>query len=472
MKRGLTIQIGLLIAFILLMTGCFDTGGGILNFGKKDKYNPKKPVTLKVLIPGSVSTDPRNLINKENVNLASKEFPNITVRFFDRMEIWDRVSTEEEYWKEVKQLDPDIMMIGEREFLALVADNKLRDLAPFIERDQFDLSAFHSSVIEKLRLMGDDKLYGLSPQLYGDALYYNKSLFDEYGVDYPVEDMSWEQLFERAARFAPHSTKDRPLYGFLLSEYETNPFSLVRQIAFAKGQIPVNPEMTEVEIRSDEWRQAFELVVNGMQGGYVSRPPEEREMQVITKPSDEFIYDLFISGFAAMRIENTKYLKTIERAERLGFISADWQLAPIPIEPSYPDATQGFGLGQIMVIFKDSENANAAWEWIKFFNGNTIAERISDQWEIPSRLSYIQNNARYDISAFVKYGGDPKLTIFEYVRKMPGRFWNTFNYDIGKEEMNKLLDGFQSLDETILEIERKGQLAFDEAKAAEGGDSD
>jgi multiple sugar transport system substrate-binding protein len=469
MKQRFLLLLAILLTMLFSLTGCFDSGGGILNIAKSDKYDPDTPVTLKILKLGPVSKDSRDLVNDWNADLAAKQFPKMTLQFIDSLEISMQVSSQEQFWERVEQEQPDIYIIGSDWFADRAANQKLLDLTPLIERDEFELNAFHSNVIEQLRSIGDGVLYGLSPRLDGQALYYNKALFDEFGVDYPVEEMSWEQLFERAARFAPNRTKDRPLVGFLLSDYIMNPFELVRQIAFAKGQIPVNAAVTEVDIRSDEWRQAFELVMNGMQGGYVTRPAEEREVVAITSEEERYALDPFISGFAAMRIEGSEYRKDLHAAERLGVNEADWRLAPIPIEPQYPDATQGFSLGDIFAIAKESPNANAAWEWIKFFHSETIAERIVEEWGIPSRLSYIQDNKGDDVGAFVKYGGDPRLSIYEHVAKTPRTFLNVFYNEIAKEEMNRLLDGLQTLDETIAQIEERGQSAFDEAKKAEEG---
>ncbi|MDG0873339.1 extracellular solute-binding protein [Paenibacillus thiaminolyticus] len=44
-------------------------------------------------------------------------------------------------------------------------------------------------------------MYGLSPTFVSSAVYYNKDLFEQYGVTPPQDKMTWEQLLDLAARF-------------------------------------------------------------------------------------------------------------------------------------------------------------------------------------------------------------------------------------------------------------------------------
>lgn len=65
-----------------------------------------------------------------------------------------------------------------------------------IKRHNIDLSRFEPSIISALEKMSGGGLYGLP--LYNDrmALYYNKDIFDKFGVPYPKDGMTWDEVIE------------------------------------------------------------------------------------------------------------------------------------------------------------------------------------------------------------------------------------------------------------------------------------
>lgn len=60
------------------------------------------------------------------------------------------------------------------------------------------MDRFAPVTIDALKNFGDDsgKFYGLPFVRNNAVLYYNKDLFDKFGVDYPEDGMSWDEVIE------------------------------------------------------------------------------------------------------------------------------------------------------------------------------------------------------------------------------------------------------------------------------------
>src|SRR5699024_4737706 len=114
-----------------------------------------------------------------------------------------------------------------------VEANKLVELDPFIEAD-FELEGIHEGVIEYIRSRSAGKLYALSPTFTNAALFYNTELFDEYNIEYPHNQMTWQEVIELAGQFPTEGEEEERIYGF---HYDPNgtTFGLIKSIGRTYG---------------------------------------------------------------------------------------------------------------------------------------------------------------------------------------------------------------------------------------------
>jgi len=96
----------------------------------------------------------------------------------------------------------------------------IQDLMPFVNKDsEFKLSDYYDAPMKELQQ--GDKLWGLPRDISTLVLYYNKDLFEKYGVDDPAELMAkgeWNcENFERVAKELTH--EDEKVYGFSMSNW-------------------------------------------------------------------------------------------------------------------------------------------------------------------------------------------------------------------------------------------------------------
>ena len=65
---------------------------------------------------------------------------------------------------------------------------------------------------------------------YSQAIFYNKDMFNKYGIPLPEDRMSWEKkLFELAQRFPTDGAKDKRVYGLSFG-YNSDVFQLSSMI--------------------------------------------------------------------------------------------------------------------------------------------------------------------------------------------------------------------------------------------------
>jgi len=157
--------------------------------------------------------------------ILAKQFPHITFKFET-----DTPGNKIEE-KVVRGETPDLMKTDLPLFRFRYLDLGLgEDLTPYIAKYKYDMSRFNQSFVKELGdLTKDGKIYGLpAPPYIPSVLYYNKSLFDKFGVPYPKDGMTFDEVYELAKKLT--RTEGGTTYrGFsvnLHSVLRENPFSL------------------------------------------------------------------------------------------------------------------------------------------------------------------------------------------------------------------------------------------------------
>lgn len=74
------------------------------------------------------------------------------------------------------------------------------DISDLIKKYNYDLNKIEPTMIEIQRRMANGGIYGLPYTTGAMAFLYNKDLFDKFGVQYPRDNMTWDDLYELARR--------------------------------------------------------------------------------------------------------------------------------------------------------------------------------------------------------------------------------------------------------------------------------
>jgi len=93
---------------------------------------------------------------------------------------------------------PDIMQIGDDAVPSFVSKNAFVPLDSYLDNSNFDASIYLPGLLDPGKV--DGKQYLLPKDYSPLAVYYNKKLFDEANVPYPVDGWTWEDLLATAQK--------------------------------------------------------------------------------------------------------------------------------------------------------------------------------------------------------------------------------------------------------------------------------
>lgn len=197
----------LLLAGTVLVstTAC---GGGETSGKQKDTGNK----VLRVLNWGNteeekIANEAIARFNENNPDVEVKQTCVPVTSWSDFIQKWITMSTSGEA--------PDVINIGLEAVQMAVSNDLLMPLDEIVSEDQ-DLSKVKEEYAPVL-LDGfsvDDNLYGLPNGTQTMVMYYNKTMFDEAGLEYPKDGWTWDEFYEDAKKL---TKSDGSVYGFGLS---------------------------------------------------------------------------------------------------------------------------------------------------------------------------------------------------------------------------------------------------------------
>lgn len=127
------------------------------------------------------------------------EFPNITV---EQLQFIPALSSMEEQFAAGNV--PDILMAPDFRYLPLVKEGEIAyDMTELIETYGFEnLDRYDQGFLDIVRSYSEDgtELWGLPFMQNKAALHYNKDIFDMFGVEYPTDDMTYEEVIALAKK--------------------------------------------------------------------------------------------------------------------------------------------------------------------------------------------------------------------------------------------------------------------------------
>lgn len=123
------------------------------------------------------------------VGPVQEKYPEITVEFSQ-----DTVQT-----LITAGTPPDIVLVSNPRLHVMMEFELPDDLTDMITKYNVDLDQFDPVVIDEIRrLSGDQGFLGLPFSMNYGATFYNKDIFDRFGVDYPKDGLDWDEAYELA----------------------------------------------------------------------------------------------------------------------------------------------------------------------------------------------------------------------------------------------------------------------------------
>ena len=110
---------------------------------------------------------------------------------------------------------PDVFWMHSNTVQMYMENDILLKLNDYIEKDSsIDMSKYYEGV-KNLYTRTDGNIYALPKDHDTIALLYNKAIFDKYGVEYPTDKWTWEDMYAAAKKISEDSKGD--VYGMAMN---------------------------------------------------------------------------------------------------------------------------------------------------------------------------------------------------------------------------------------------------------------
>ncbi|MCI3922340.1 extracellular solute-binding protein [Paenibacillus sp. TRM 82003] len=403
-------------------------------------------------------------------NLFLAEHENIDVEVVSTQTIYQQDKDPIEGMKELIETEqPDVLYISSYFFDSLLEDGLLYELDAVIEQDGFGLDGILPAAVEKMRLMGDGKLYGLAPTFSSEGIFYNKSLFDKHGVPLPEDGMTLEEVVMLAERFPADGDPETRIYG-LDAGHRGAGYNKMIQMGMEEGLIYLDPETRTITLNTESWQRIANTVLR-MERSEAFYREEPGNSEMGQSYESYLMQDPFLTGRAAMTINGSYYMNQLKESRNFLEDSDEfeWDVVTAPVHPDTPDATTSFQLNNIFSVNAASANARAAWEFVKFVNSDKYARVTSRSatfgGDLPVRTEYVRNDDGKNLEAFYKL--KPKEQInYDSLRKVPQSFFMEFDIILTKY-WEQMVKEEMTVEEALRQIETEAQVALTNAFEAE-----
>ncbi|MDF2719378.1 MAG: extracellular solute-binding protein family 1 [Paenibacillus sp.] len=184
---GHSVLIVVLIAVIL--SGCGKSAGPVSPSGDESKPIVAEPVTLTLYMPAAFP------IQEYIVSAVKKKYPHITLQPVLRGpgKLPGELIAAGTF--------PDLIYQSTPWYAELLDLNLLHDLNDLVKKNKLDLAKLDPLALDAIKMWGaKGELYALPFYRNFGVLYYNKDLFDKFGVSYPKDGMTWEEAAELARK--------------------------------------------------------------------------------------------------------------------------------------------------------------------------------------------------------------------------------------------------------------------------------
>lgn len=185
---------------------------------------------------------------KGDGSIIQKKYPNVTFKFMKNAPgttLADIVATKTkiDFFGDTQSGVAKLREVG-------MLDDDISDL---VKTHKIDLNKIEPSALNALTYAANGALTGLPIKINSTAIYYNKDLFDKFGVPYLTDNMTWDSVIE-AARKLTRVDGGMPYYGLGLN---------ISNTLFVNEGMPslVNTETKKAMLATDHWKKMFERIL-------------------------------------------------------------------------------------------------------------------------------------------------------------------------------------------------------------------
>ena len=321
-------------ALCILLTLCLTTGLA------------EEKTVVRMAVSGSVS---EIALREETANLYMELHPDVEIKWIDLGD--DRV---------VKTMAlissgeaPDILYMNENIY-TYTTRGVLEPLTQYIEAEgEGYLDYFYDSLLAPLTYEGE--LYALPQEVSPYVIYYNKDLFDRYGVEYPTNDWTFDQWYETCRKLAH---PDELVYAENIMAWADKFLQQLSRMGVEIYTDDMQGIWTAQPENYDKALAAFEWLNTAVAVEHIC--PDPAEQTAMGKGFSE----MFRNQQVAMEASGLWSLPPY-KDDPLTF---SWDVVMSPLSQDGGRTTRAGILN--WGIYSGSKNKEAAWDVLKFFVGH------------------------------------------------------------------------------------------------------
>lgn len=180
-------------------------------------------------------------------NMIQSKYPHITVKHLKAgaNKLADVVASGQ-------TIDVMFMSIGQAD--TLTSYDYQYDISEMIKASKYDLTRLEPSTVELQKGFANNGMYGLPVFTNTLGFFYNKNIFDKFGVEYPKDGMNWDQVKDLAKRLS--RTEAGVTYKGLVMSSSAN--IVLNQFSAAY----IDPATKKSVFSTEKFKQAFELLTS------------------------------------------------------------------------------------------------------------------------------------------------------------------------------------------------------------------
>jgi multiple sugar transport system substrate-binding protein len=231
----------LIASSLALMAGCESNPAGTVG----NPVSPPQDNELIIYTVWPAFYAKEEVFEKQIGQYIKKKFPDMKVKHIH----WDNPGRQ---YKDLIAAGtiPDIIMDDSHLNLnRYILDNDLQyDMRELIKKHNFDTSKLNPAMMDRMKnITQEGAIYGLPFQAADFILFYNKDIFNKFGVDYPKNGMTYDEAYELAKKLT------RVEGEITYKGYSQNPGHYMNYNQLSLN--PLHPTDDRANMTSDGWKK-------------------------------------------------------------------------------------------------------------------------------------------------------------------------------------------------------------------------
>lgn len=161
---------------------------------------------------------------EKTIEMFREDYPNVTINVSKvYKDFWDKMRTA----AEGNNL-PDILWMNGPNIQLYAKNNQLADLTDLVESNQVDMSKYPQGLQDIYTV--DGKVYGIPKDYDTIAIFYNKELFEQAGVEEPEGPWTWEEYKAKCAELKENLPDDVwPMVGSYIGQGQQTYYNTIAE---------------------------------------------------------------------------------------------------------------------------------------------------------------------------------------------------------------------------------------------------